>query len=312
LVMAYADLMKRLGRGGIAILDGGTGTELERRGVAMSPGAWCGPATLTNRPVLEAVHADYIRAGADVITANTYASSRLMLGPAGYGDRVEEINRIAVEAALTARARAGVAGVVVAGSLSHMVPVIAGTEWFDPAAMPDPAAIADAFAELAGILRDAGCDMIILEMMYDPERMIAAIAAARSTGLPVWAGLSSRRGADGAVLGFSHHADVPFDDIAALLSDSGAEAAGIMHTPSDLVAPSIEIIRRHFDGPLLAYPDSGHFKMPHWKFEDIIPPDDFAAYASQWSAAGVRIIGGCCGLSPDHIAAIAALKEGPA
>ena len=48
------------------------------------------------------------------------------------------------------------------------------------------------------------------------------------------------------------------------------------------------------------------------KFEDIIPPADFAAYATQWSAAGVQIIGGCCGLSPDHIAAIAALKEDPA
>ena len=53
-----------------------------------------------------------------------------------------------------------------------------------------------------------------------------------------------------------------------------------------------------------------HFKMPHWQFEDIIPPADFAAYAGQWAAAGVHIIGGCCGLSPEHIAAIAALKEG--
>jgi len=310
--MAYAELMDRLGRGGIVILDGGTGTELERRGVPMSPGAWCGPATLTHQPVLQAVHEDYIRAGADVITANTYASSRLMLGPAGYGDRVEEINRIAVETALTARERAGVAGVVVAGSLSHMVPVVAGTEWFDPAGVPDPERIADAFAELAKILRDAGCEMILLEMMYDPDRMAAAIAAARATGLPVWVGLSARHGEDGAVVGFSHHEDVPFDEIAALLPDSGIEAAGIMHTPSDLVAPSIDIIRRHFDGPLLAYPDSGHFKMPHWQFEDIIPPADFATYAAHWAAAGVHIIGGCCGLSPEHIAAIAALKEGAA
>jgi homocysteine S-methyltransferase len=310
--MAYTELMERLGRGGIVILDGGTGTELERRGVPMSPGAWCGPATLTHRPVLQAVHEDYIRAGADVITANTYASSRLMLGPAGYGESVEEINRTAVETALAARERAGAKDVVVAGSLSHMVPVVAGTEWFDPAAVPPPDAIADAFAELAGILRDTGCEMILLEMMYDPDRMAAAFAAARGTGLPVWAGLSSRHGENGAVLGYSHLEERPFDEIAALLAGSGADAAGIMHVPSDIVTPSIDIIRRHFDGPLLAYPDSGHFKMPHWHFEDIIPPADFAAYAAQWATQGVHIIGGCCGLSPEHIAAIAALKEGAA
>jgi len=97
--MSYATLKERLNNGGIVLLDGGTGTELEKRGAAMDPEAWCRPATLENVDILESVHRDYIAAGADIITANTYASSRLMLEPAGYADHFEEINRAAVAAA---------------------------------------------------------------------------------------------------------------------------------------------------------------------------------------------------------------------
>ena len=97
--MSYRETERRLREGNILILDGGTGTELERRGVSMNQDAWCGPATLDNVKLLEAIHQDYILAGADIITANTYASSRLMLEPAGFADRFAEINQTAVRAA---------------------------------------------------------------------------------------------------------------------------------------------------------------------------------------------------------------------
>ncbi|MEJ2123156.1 MAG: homocysteine S-methyltransferase family protein [Alphaproteobacteria bacterium] len=86
--MSYEDLKRRLADGGIVILDGGTGTELQRRGVPMDAEAWCGPASLEHLSILEAIHRDYIAAGADIITANTYASSRLMLGSAGLDERL--------------------------------------------------------------------------------------------------------------------------------------------------------------------------------------------------------------------------------
>jgi methionine synthase I (cobalamin-dependent) len=56
----------------------------------------------------------------------------------------------------------------------------------------------------------------------------------------------------------------------------------------------------------MAYPDSGYFKMPHWQFVDILPVDDFVAYSRQWIAAGVQIVGGCCGLGVEHIEALTA------
>jgi S-methylmethionine-dependent homocysteine/selenocysteine methylase len=90
--MNYAEIEQRLKNGGIVILDGGTGTELERRGVPMNAEAWCGPATIEHTDVLESIHRDYVAAGADIITANTFASSRLMLGQAGFADRFEDIN----------------------------------------------------------------------------------------------------------------------------------------------------------------------------------------------------------------------------
>lgn len=307
--MSYEDLKRRLANGGIVILDGGTGTELQRRGVPMDPEAWCGPTSLEHLGILEAIHRDYIAAGADIITANTYASSRLMLGSAGLDEQFEDINRAAVQAAMRARKTSGRAGVAVAGSLSHMVPMAGGTAHADLARAPGKAEMTAAFAELAALLVEEGCDLILLEMMHHPDRMPAAFAAATATGCPVWAGFSARRGAAGQVLSFSPDRDIPFAETVKALAGFDVAAAGVMHTPADLIGDAIAILHDAFEGPLTAYPDSGYFKMPNWQFEKVIPPDQLRAFAESWIASGVQVLGGCCGLSPEHIAAIAPLKE---
>jgi homocysteine S-methyltransferase len=107
---AYTALKARIDQGDIIVLDGATGTELQRRGAPMDPAAWCGPATLENDHILTAIHADYIEAGSDVVTANTFAASKIMLKAAGLADRSEEIVTRAVEAALKARAVSGKSG----------------------------------------------------------------------------------------------------------------------------------------------------------------------------------------------------------
>jgi homocysteine S-methyltransferase len=302
--MAYEQLKRRLDDGGIVVLDGATGTELQRRGVAMDPAAWCGPASLQNGKLLSEIHSDYIAAGAEVITANTFASSRLMLSPAGYGDQVEEINRRAVEAALRARDQApNPDEVVVAGSLSHMVPVASGTDVVDPSKVPDEAAMAAAFQELAQILARAGCELVLLEMMYHPTRIRLALEAARATGLPIWLGISVRRGADGRVVSFHQAEDLSLDEVTSLIPAAGVDAAGIMHSGADLVSEALVSVRRHYGGPLMAYPDSGYFEMPDWRFVDIISPARFETFCRDWLASGVQIIGGCCGLTVEHIKA---------
>jgi homocysteine S-methyltransferase len=311
--MGYERIRGRLAAGETIILDGATGTELQRRGAPMDPAAWCGPATLANERLLSEIHADYIRAGADVITANTFSSSRLMLAPAGLADRVTEINERAVEAALRAREMAADGGgAVVAGSLSHMVPVKPGAAAADPAQVPADAELEDAFHELAGILARSGCELIILEMMYHPERIRAALAAARSTRLPIWFGASARRGRDGRAISFYQSEEMPLEAVAETIPETGIDAAGIMHTGADIVADALDVVRRRFRGPLMAYPDSGYFEMPEWRFVDVIAPRRFETLCRAWIGSGVQILGGCCGLTPDHIRAAVRAKEATA
>jgi homocysteine S-methyltransferase len=304
---AYEPLLRRLRAGAIVVLDGPTGTELQKRGAPMDPAAWCGPATLGNDQLLTEIHADYIAAGAEIVTANTFAASRLMLAEAGLAHRSGEIVARAVAAAL--RAREGHPGVVVAGSLSHMVPVARGTDALDPARTPRGPEVAEAFTEVAEGLKAAGAELIILEMMYHPGRTRLALQAALATGLPVWFGLSARRGADGALLGFNRVEDVPLEEIAALIPSSGVDVAGVMHTGADAVGDALGIVRRQFGGPLMAYPDSGYFAMPDWRFVDIITPEAYTEFARAWTNKGVQVLGGCCGLGVEHVRAAAKVRD---
>ncbi len=300
-IMATTEIQNRLASGKLVVLDGGTGTELERRGVRMNADAWCGVATIDNLATLTEIHLDYIRAGADIITANTYASSRLMLEPAGYADRLHEINSNAIAAAKQAREESGRNDVLIAGSLSHMSPITVGTDAADTTRTLSKTRLMDAYSELASIIKEQGCDLVLLEMLYYPERIPLVIEAALATGLPVWAGFSARRNEKGELLSFARDRDIPFEEIVKLLDDYELDAAGIMHTPSNLVEDAISLLRQHHSGVLMAYPDSGYFKMPSWQFDEIIPPPEFLQYASGWLDSGVQVIGGCCGLSPEHI-----------
>ena len=302
--MSYTSIENRLQNGNIVLLDGGTGTELEKRGAAMDPEAWCGPATLENADILEGIHRDYIAAGADIITANTYASSRLMLEHAGYADRFEEVNRAAIAAAFHARQTIGRDDVLVAGSLSHMCPMAADSDRPDLNREPPLEVMRDAFHELATLLCDAGCDLILLEMMYYPQRIPLAFEAALATGLPVWAGFSVRRDEAGNVVSFAPERSIPFDELLTILDEVDVQAAGLMHSSADVIGEATAILQQQYKGPLMAYPDSGYFRMPHWQFEDVIEPEALVEFAHAWVDDGVQILGGCCGLSPKHIAAL--------
>jgi homocysteine S-methyltransferase len=306
--MPYTALKQRLDHGDIVILDGATGTELQRRGVDMDPAAWCGVASLDNQSLLTEIHRDYIAAGAEVITANTFASNRVVLNQAGYGDKVEEINRAAVEAALRARDAAKDRDVVVAGSLSHMVSLPSG-KIAAPAEMPSDRAAAEAFRELAEILKNAGVDLILLEMMYHPTRTPLVVQAALATGLPVWFGLSARRGADGRLLSFYPQEDVPLSEIVKFIPAKGIDAAGCMHSGAEITGAALAQIRRRFAGPLTAYPDSGYFEMPDWRFKDVVAPDRLEQFYLDWLEDGAQVIGGCCGLTIEHTKAAVRARD---
>lgn len=306
--MAYETLRRKLESGKLVVMDAATGTELEKRGAVMSEGAWCGVASVDFREVLEDVHRSYIEVGAELISTNTFASSRIMLAQAGEAGRFEEINRNAVEAALKAREQCGTPEVVVAGCLSHMIPVQTGT---DEAVTTGPSAaeMQEAFEELALLLKDAGCEMLMLEMMYHPHRVPWVLQAAQKTGLPLWVGFSIRQNDSGELVSFAHDQEFSLEELFACVAPEQAEVMGVMHTAAPLVSPGLARLRKHFSGPLSAYPDSGFFKMPHWQFDAIPTPEELQEQAREWKAEGVQVLGGCCGLGPEHIAALRELRD---
>jgi S-methylmethionine-dependent homocysteine/selenocysteine methylase len=300
----------RLVRGELVIIDGGTGTQLQAEGVPMDDVAWSARANLEQPDVVQRVHEEYIRAGAEVIIANSYAASRAALAPAGLGDRVAEANRAAVRAALRAREAAATRPVAVAGSMSSFSPIDMDAEAVD---RPHPGPTADDprfptladFREQAGLLADSGVDLIALEMINAQGYGRAAVAAAAETGLPVWLGVSPFRQPDGTLTGLPDLGDSEsFEDLLSALVDPAPAAVTVMHAKPEVTLEAIEIIRRHFAGPVGVYAETGDWQPPNWVFDGLTPAQ-YLEQAITWADHGARIIGGCCGVGPEHIRVLA-------
>lgn len=297
----YTVIESKLARGDTIILDGGTGTDIQRRGATMSGETWCAEANLTHPDIVCAVHRDYVTAGADMVIANTFATSPLLFNALGRDDELLAIDRAAV-----AVAQQAVAGqpVAVAGSISTMRPVVVGSDRTDKQQEWPEAEARALFARKANNLAAAGVDLIIMEMMRDVRYSLWATEAALATGLPVWVGIATERRADGELVGFSHP-DERLDDVVRVLAATGPAHISIMHSSPNDTGDAIDIVKRHWSGPLGAYPESGYFTMPEWKFVDIIDPESLVEHALRWREQGVTAFGGCCGLGPHHIAALA-------
>lgn len=297
-----AGIEQRLREGDVVILDGGTGTEIQHRGAPMDDIAWCGKANKSHPEIVRGVHEDYIDAGADVITANTFGTSRHILEHAGLADEVAQLNRQAVELARAAR-DAAERPVWVAGSISSMV---AG---FELARKPDLAQAEASYREQADLLAEAGADLLIAEMMMDLEHAACAVKAAVATGLPVWVGFSCRMDGDTVRMFRDAHSDPDsdpeFDEVIEPIMAIGGSVAGVMHSEVETTPPALEVLFRHWKGPAMAYAESGEEGVPiEWPMDKVMAPEDYAGEACRWVEAGVQIVGGCCGTGPEHIRAL--------
>lgn len=276
------DWRARLAAGATLVVDGGTGSELRRRGMPLHPHAWSALAALTHYELLSAVHFDYIAAGADVVIVNTFAATRFVLEAAGASDELEAIVRRSVAAAREARDAAGRADVAIAGSVSCLPPC------FDVRAYPSAARESAAYRELAELLAEAGVDLIALEMLQDAAHGARACAAARAAGLPFWLGVSCREDpATGELVAYDFP-ERPLASFADALLEHSPDVVNVMHTPPAAVAPALAALRARFGGFLGAYPELA------------VPVER----AREWHAAGACVLGGCCGTTPADIAAL--------
>lgn len=293
--------------GGVIVLDGAMGTELEARGAQMDDDAWCGLVNLREPELVRAVHEDHIRAGADVVITNTFMSGLGPMRRAGAGDHFELGIRNAVSVAHEAIQSAASRPVAIAGS-------VGATAWGQPpvdrhAGPPETAQLRDGYARQVQLLVESGVDVIALEMVTDIRLGRPAVEVALQSGLPVWLGLSMRvPGRDP-----SHYDSLPDVEpegraVAQGCLRDGLDAVNVMHTDIYDVAEALQMLRPLWSGPLGVYPHHGLWARPHWTFEDV-PTEQLVNLADSWLTGGATMLGGCCGLRTHHVAALRAAAD---
>ena len=307
----YVKFFSEIKKGDIKILDSGVSTELERRGCHMGESYWSGRVSIDAFETLVDVHKAYIDSGADIITTNSFASSRLVLIDSQDLKNIDEINNKNIEAALMARENLGANDVLIAGSLSHQVAWDWGGRKFKkqsdiPVADED---MAQAFDETISYFENGEVDIILLEMMTIPRRINLLFESLFTTDLPVWCGFSAKRYGKNSSLCSWHDHSVQFRKLLEHTRDCNFDICGIMHSSVDIISECLDEIKCILDRPLMAYPDSGYFKPPNWQFEEIISPENLLDYSEGWVEQGVSVIGGCCGLGPEHTKALTKLKN---
>ena len=278
---------------GPLLCDGAMGTQLQARG--LKPGengeVWC-----VERPeVVAAIHKAYVDAGAQLITTNTFGANRAILSRHGLESRVREFN---LAGARVARQGAG-SRTLVLGDVGpfgdFLEPIGAMTE-------PELEAI---FAEQITALREGGADGIIIETMADPaEAVVAARVARKIADWPVIVTFSFSRLADGTFRTFT--GATPAQIVSALQAvgvDALGANCGTSLSLTDYTALAAAFVLAAGKTAVILQPNAGSPQGTSWVPAD---PATMAGIVPGLLAAGVRIIGGCCGTTPAHIAALAA------
>ena len=317
----YGTLKARLHGNEIVLLDGAIGTQLQATGVPMDPWCWAAIGNHTHPDTVRKMHEDYIRAGADVITTNTYSAARHNYESAGLSDLVIELNIRAVVLAQEARDRAADRPVYVAGSVSNF------GAWTEAqyqrrmkSARPSMSVglrtrslITEAqarrnLAEQAAILVDAGVDFLIAEATGDEMQREWVLEAVAATGVPYWAGFKCHLNEGEEVPRSGYNSDGLLADELDARLPIDADVLNIFHSTIEDTSAAIPVVQSKWKGPLGAYPEAGRkdyvqaFADPNVENPHSI--DAWVATANRWVGNGVQVIGGCCGMGLDHIRAL--------
>jgi len=290
--------MTRIQAGEQVFIDGATGTEIERRGVPQVDNAWNGGGALSHPEILREVHEDYIRAGADIIISNTFATLKSALRDAGLEKYFEAYNRRGVELACEARTNLSADTVVIAGGISH---------WSWSGKHPTEKKLCENASEQADIMREANADLIMLEMMSKIEPMLSVLDGVQRCGLPVWVGLSCKLDSEGTPRLYGSDQTIgeqTLADAVHALKDRKVPLISIMHTEVTYVNSCLDVLKEIWSGPVGVYAHSGDYIDGKWIFNNVISPADYAIAAQGWRNREVRVIGGCCGVGPTHIHAL--------
>ena len=280
------DLIARLSDPAPLLLDGATGTELERRGVACDLPLWSTHALLECPERVAEIHADYVAAGAEALTANTFRTQRRSLARAGLGERAAELTALAVDLA-----RGAAAGRFVLGSAPPL------EDCYRPDLVPAPRALAREHAAHLANLAAAGVDGVLIETMNNAAEARACAAAARDLGLP--AIVCFVCGAGARLL-----SGEPLEAGLAALAGLPALGVGVNCLPPSLVPACLDVLRRS-GRRFGVYPNLGApEEAADQPRSEALEPDAFAERVATW-LDGAAFVGGCCGTTPAHLRALA-------
>jgi methionine synthase I (cobalamin-dependent) len=277
----------------VLVCDGAMGTMLYSRGIFINKSF--DAMNLTQAELVESVHQEYVRAGADILETNTFGANRIKLGSFGLADRLHDVNIAGV--AIARRAAGGLA--YVAGSIGPLGIRI------EPWGKTGVDEARDYFREQVQALLAGGVDLFILETFRDLNEIGAAIDAVRSlSDLPIIAQMTTEE--DGNTLD-----GTPPERFAPELEKRGATVIGVNCAVGP--APMLETIERMeavTGARLSAQPNAGKPRDVEGRNIYLCSPEYMASYARRFILHHVGVVGGCCGTTPEHIRQIKAAVRG--
>lgn len=281
----------------VALLDGSMGQELINRGAGGQGNLWAADALLHRPEVVLAIHCDYIDAGADIITTNSYSTIRHKFEPAGLMHRFADMNRLAGQLAVQAREQSGRA-VLIAGSL----PPQRGS--YRPDRVGSFAEIEPLYREQAELLAPY-VDFFICETMSSSGEARAAASGAATTGKPVWVSWTLKDHGEPVLRSGESLAQAT-----AALAGIGVSALLVNCSAPEALGRAVPELTRLSNTPVGIYANAFTPIPEKWNYDgdhslppprQDLGPDDYARHARQWIESGARIIGGCCEIGPAHI-----------
>jgi S-methylmethionine-dependent homocysteine/selenocysteine methylase len=274
------------------VLDGATGTELARRGIDTPLPLWSAGALETAPQVVQAIHRDYILAGADVIVANTFRTNVRTLRAAGRVEAGLDLNRIALTLARQAASADSGRSALVAASVAPV------EDCYHPGRVPDEDVLNREHGRMMDWLARAEPDLVWIETMNTLREARAAARAAVASGIPFAVSFVTAQSGDllsGEPLEHAVAAIEPFEPL----------AIGLNCIPPEGITANLPRLRRCTDRPTAVY---AHLGNPEpifgWSFSSDVAPAEYAAHVRRWLEMGATIIGGCCGTNAGHIRAI--------
>ena len=316
--MPSRDLISRLEAGEKILMDGGTGSEIHRRGVdvllgssANVLGTWSATANLDAPDVVQQIHADYLRVGADIVTTNTVFTSRTRMAVGGLGDRWREYAKSGGANAVSVRDAMNREAYVAASIGPPWVTGVDGDNLSDSHHLGEAALKAE-FSDLAHVVAEAGVDVMLPEFIGHVDDCVAAVDAVEKFELPVFLGIR-RIGADGTMV-----SGETMDQLAAALEGHRVDAILLMCSDPTAISAGLPRLRDAFSGVIGAYPNIGYSALASLRdasendFDGTVlnTPSQMAAFANNWLEMGAQIVGGCCGTGPEHIMAMREVVKG--